>query len=486
MLDLAVRNTKKLIREASKSENVRLGRYFTKRETARALAASFTFSERYSVRLLDAGAGTGILAAAAVEAIAESGTAKEIYLTCYENDPHFLPRLADNLERIRKKVRHDYHVKLRVTVAAEDFLTAPHGAEERYDYIVTNPPQDTPIGEAYRDLAPDLLPTAAPLACLFTWVAAGLLADGGQLITTLPLRCASGVSLAPFRRALLQAATLSHLFIYTREKETSPLRPLLSLRLTVGAEPRDVRLHVFSGQEADGTCGTERPPVPYGAVVQGEDASLRLVHEEDARMAVARMQGLPCRFSSFGLHVRTGLVLESRYPDLLRDAPVDGAVPLLHPKCLRDGVVQFPLPGVKHQYIIPRLPSLSQPGRNILLMKRVPAKSDKRRLTCAVLLRGAVPPRFSTSNKLNYIDTDGDEQMDPGFLYGLFGFLSSAPVDAYIRLTSRSGQLNAGELSSLPLPDAEHLRQIGGRLMAMRSYKPDYCDKVVHEILGLA
>ena len=71
-------------------------------------------------------------------------------------------------------------------------------------------------------------------------------------------------------------------------------------------------------------------------------------------------------------------------------------------------------------------------------------------------------------------------------LFLLFGYLSSAPVDAYIRLTSKSGQLNAKELANLPLPDAEHLRQIGGRLMAMRSYKPDYCDKVVHEILGLA
>ena len=197
------------------------------------------------------------------------------------------------------------------------------------------------------------------------------------------------------------------------------------------------------------------------------------------------MRDLPCRFSTFGLRVRTGLVLESRYPELLRDAPVDGAVPLLHPRCLKDGMVQFPLPGVRHQYIIPRTAALSQPGKNILLMKRVPAKSDKRRLTCAVLLKNTVPAHFSTSNKLNYIDAEGDEQMDPGFLFGLFGFLSSAPVDAYIRLTSKSGQLNAKELARLPLPDAEHLRQIGGRLMAMRSYKPDYCDKVVHEILGI-
>lgn len=482
MLDLAVRNTKKLVRETSKRENIRIGRFFTKREVARSLADAFTFVSRYSVRLLDAGAGTGILAAAAVEAIAKSGGVTEIYLTCYENDPAYLPRLTDNLERIRKKARHDYRVKLRVTVLTDDFLTAPHSDEERYDYIITNPPQE-PAGEEYASLFSEVFPAGAPLACLFTWVAASLLAPDGQLITTLPLKTASAVSLAPFRRALFRVAAPERVFLYTREKETSPLRPVISLKLKERSVPEEVRLSVFPDE--DTPAKSDLPALPYDVVVSGEDASLCLVHSGAELGVLARMRALPCRFSSFGLRVRTGLVLESRYPDLLRDTPEEGAVPLLHPRCIKDGMVQFPLPGARHQYIIPRPASLSQPGKNILLMKRVPAKSDKRRLTCAVLLKNTVPPHFSTSNKLNYIDTDGEEQMDPGFLFGLFGYLSSTPVDMYIRLTSKSGQLNAKELAHLPLPNAEHLRQIGGRLMAMRSYKPDYCDKVVHEILGI-
>ena len=38
MLSLAVRNTGKLIREKSKSDNIRLGRLFTKKDTARLMA----------------------------------------------------------------------------------------------------------------------------------------------------------------------------------------------------------------------------------------------------------------------------------------------------------------------------------------------------------------------------------------------------------------------------------------------------------------
>ena len=62
MLNMATRNTRKLVRERCASDNVRLGRFFTKRETAAILARSFRFVERKNeLSVLDPGAGTGIL-----------------------------------------------------------------------------------------------------------------------------------------------------------------------------------------------------------------------------------------------------------------------------------------------------------------------------------------------------------------------------------------------------------------------------------------
>ena len=70
MLNLAVRNTGKLIREKSKSENIRLGRLFTKKDTARLMAAMLDIDEnKTAFTVLDPGAGTGILSAAIVEEI---------------------------------------------------------------------------------------------------------------------------------------------------------------------------------------------------------------------------------------------------------------------------------------------------------------------------------------------------------------------------------------------------------------------------------
>ena len=125
MLNLAVRNTNKLIREKSKSENIRLGRLFTKKDTARLMAGMMKLDDKKTVySILDPGAGTGILAAAAIEEVCKKcPLAKQIFITCYENDPVFIPMLENNLERIRKKARHDYGVKLYVTIYQENYLT---------------------------------------------------------------------------------------------------------------------------------------------------------------------------------------------------------------------------------------------------------------------------------------------------------------------------------------------------------------------------
>ena len=118
MLSLACRNTSKLIRGKSKSDNVRLGRLFTKKDTARRMADMLNIPKNKSaITVLDPGAGTGILSAAVIEKICrEAPACRQIFLTCYETDDDFVPVLEDNLERIRKKCRHDYDVRLFVSV----------------------------------------------------------------------------------------------------------------------------------------------------------------------------------------------------------------------------------------------------------------------------------------------------------------------------------------------------------------------------------
>ena len=194
-----------------------------------------------------------------------------------------------------------------------------------------------------------------------------------------------------------------------------------------------------------------------------------------------RVESLPETFSSLGLKMRTGLTLESRYPEHIRAAAVDGAIPLSHPKNIVSGLTRLPT----EKYIIPVIPSLAQKNKNMLFIKRVPAKSDRRHLLCSIYLAPQLPrfPMISTHNKLNYIDYADERELDSALLHGLYAVLSSDLYERYCTILSKSAQINAKEYGNLPLPDAKTLRDIGSKIMMSRQYSPATCSVVVANAL---
>ena len=474
---MAVRNTRKLVREKAASDNVRLGRFFTKRETAALLAQSFRFEERKNeLSVLDAGAGTGILSAAILEAICRGRAALSVRLVCYENDFTYLPMLKNNLERLRRRCRREWGVKVIYEVREENFLL--HNDEkESFDCILLNPPRELVSKDSPEALsAKDLLSTpTVDLAYLFVASALMRLADDGQMAMLLPTAFASGVSLSRLRIALFSESRVTAMHLFTSEKGLKK-NFLLSVRKT--DEPGEAIAITTSPDDGSPDAISTLPRLRYDFIVR-QDASLLLLSDVADLRVLEAIGRFPCRFSSFGLKMKTGLTLPSRYPELLRNAPARGVVPLIHPRSLEDGRVVFPIPKMEGQYIAPSIPSLIQPNRNMILIKRFPAKSDKRRLVCAPYMASQAPGyRFiSTHNKLNYLDTTGEE-MDAPFLVGLYAVLSTTLYDRYVRLISRSEQINATEFSELPLPDAANLRAIGNRLIAVRRFEPAVCDVV--------
>ncbi len=477
MLNMATRNTRKLIRERSAAENVRLGRFFTKRETAAILAKMISFEERKTeMTVLDPGAGTGILSAALLERICLGRAALSVKLVCYETNSLYLPMLKNNLERLRRRARREHGVRLTYEVREENFLLdAASRPDERFDCIVMSPPtelvpKESPEAETARDV---LTSPSVSLAYLFIASAMLRLAEEGQLAVLLPTAFATAVSLSRLRAGVLSEARVTAMHLFTSPKGLKKSF-LLGFRKT--EEPGEPIAVTASSDEGTPANSTALPPLPYRLLVREDDTLLLLSQGEDLKVleAVGRF---PCRFSSFGLRMRTGLTLPSRYPELLRDEPGRGVVPLIHPRSVGAGRVLFPVPRMKGQFLAPSIPSLIQPNRNMLLVKRFPAKTDKRRLICAPYMASqASGYRFiSTHNKLNYIDTDGNE-MDAPFLTGLYAVLSTTLYDRYVRIISRSGQINATEFSDLPLPDEATLRAIGARLIAVRRYEPEICD----------
>ena len=503
MLSLAVRNTGKLVREKSKSENIRLGRLFTKKNTAALMAQMIRLDpSKGAYTVLDPGAGTGILSAAVVEYICKMAPqCKQIFLTCYENDPVFLPMLEDNLERIRKKCRHDYDVRLFVTVYAENYLTDVKNhytvtffdtVEDRFDIIICNPPKDLiEKGSAEAEAAGGVTMLKVSAAFLFAKVAAAHLEPGGQLVAVLPTTVASASSLTAIRRELAETLKLRriHLFIgrHKNAKRAVPLKKDVIICYENAADKADI---IITTSTDDGSAAktTALPPLSYDFVVDKNDGSLMLPKSVEETKIVKYIGAFPENLGTLGLKMHTGLIVDSKCKRILFDEEISGAIPLIKLGAIRGAGVSFPAPGVKKQFLMPISPALFQKNKNLILIKRVPAKSDERFLNAALYFAAQRPANqyISTHNKLNFIDTaDPKEEICARLAFGLFALLNSTIYDRYLSIVSKSKQINSKEMNALPLPPRNLIDTMGMRLMAMKDVSVSACDKIVNPTLHI-
>ena len=502
MLNLAVRNTSKLIRAKSKSENIRIGRFFTKKETARLMANMLTLDEnKTAYTVLDPGAGTGILSAAVIEEICNRcKNCRQIFLTCYENNPDFIPMLQDNLERIRKKARHDYDVRVYVTIYEENYITESQNhytvtffdvIEDKFDIIICNPPTEfVEKGTVEANRAGGVTQVKISAAYLFAKMAGKHLEDGGRLVIMLPTSVASASALTAYRREMAENLALDkiHLFIGKQKNNKRAIPLKKSIILSYGKCPKPLTVTVTTSTDWGKPENTVMlPALDYNFVVDEKDGSLTLPKSVEDTKIVQYISAFPDTLSSIGLKISTGLVIDSRCEGLLFTDPIKGCVPLIRPTAIKGGQIKFPLP-IKHQYLAPVNPTLIQKNKNMVIIKRVPAKSDDRFVNAAIYMASQLPQHkfISTHNKINFIDTKNkNEEMNARLVFGLFALLNSTIYDRYLSIVSKSKQINAKELRNLPLPPKNLIESLGVRLISLRQASVDACDSIVNPALHI-
>ena len=183
----------------------------------------------------------------------------------------------------------------------------------------------------------------------------------------------------------------------------------------------------------------------------------------------------------------TGLVIDSKCEGLLFTEPIKGSVPLLRPSAIKNGQISFPQP-VKRQYIAPVNQTLIQKNKNMIIIKRIPAKSDDRFINSAIYMAAQLPAYryISTHNKINFIDTKSKtDEMSARFTFGLFALLNSTVYDRYISIVLKSKQINSKEMRNLPLPPRNIIENMGMRLIALRSTTVEACDSIVNPTLHI-
>ncbi len=470
-----------------KEQRKKIGQFFTSKETAQFMASLLAKPKQAEVRVLDPGAGSGILSAAVAEYLAECGV-REIKLTCYENDPVVLPLLKKNLEIIKTHLPTCFEY-----IVIEDNYITSQGESFRgektteqttqYDYVIGNPPYKKIGKDAPEALAmPEICYGAPNLYFLFAAMSLFNLDSHGEMVYIIPRSWTSGVYFRAFRKYFLSHGFLKHIHLFvSRDKvfdNESVLQETIIIKVCKEATEHVIVTSSVSNRDFNNLTEIR---VPYDICVSGEEKYVYLITSEEDMELLKKFSTMDFTLPKIGIKMKTGLTVDFRTQSLLSDTQKQGYVPLFYSQHLKDGKVVFPI-GHDVEYISTERNGLIQDNHNYVFCKRFTAKEEKRRLQCAIYKATEYSQydKISTQNKINFV-TGVSHPLSEEEAYGVYCLLNSTLYDRYYRILNGSTQVNSTEVNLIPVPSIDVIRDMGVKLKMSKSLTTEQCDKILEE-----
>ena len=430
-----------------------LGQFFTPIAVARIMADLPRLPREGVLRVLDPGAGSGVLSAAVVERARREAPGLRVEVTAVEVDGRLHGVLSETLSDLES-------TGARTTLVKDDFVSWALRAEERFDLVIQNPPYHKIRSRSLLDQ--DLRAAGIIVPNIYAgFMALGslLMDDGGQQVSITPRSWMNGTYFSMFRRALLARLGIDSIHTFQSRSrvfgDLDVLQETIVVAATRGHAPPMVRL----SSSVDHRDAPVTRAVPRSQVVTDDFIFVPASDEDGA--AVSWMERAQHTLSDLGLSVSTGRVVDFRCRDLLADEASRHCAPMVYPANIADAQVVHPRSTVrKPQWFktdSAQSPKLLVPAGSYVLVKRFSAKEEKRRIVSALWSDDRAP---AFDNKLNYIHRQG-RGLEADVAAGLIVWLNSTPVDAYFRVFSGHTQVNAGDLRRMRFPSLEQLRLLG-------------------------
>jgi adenine-specific DNA-methyltransferase len=429
-----------------------MGQFFTPVLAAQIIAALPRLPERGTLRILDPGAGSGILTAAIVDRVRREAPDTLVVVTAVEMDAMLHPSLTDTLTDCE-------HAGATTRLIDDNFVGWALSTTERFDLVIQNPPyrklqSGSSMHTALRSVGIDV----PNIYAAFMALGLRLLDDRGQQVSITPRSWMNGTYYSAFRHDFVQRAGIDALHTFeSRSKvfgDTGVLQEAIIVTATVGAHPEEIVVHTSHDHREDAS----QRRVPYREVVT--DDFIHVPATQNDADAVTWMERASCTLGDLGLSVSTGRVVDFRSRDLLTTERMPHSAPMIYPANFRGTEIIHPQDGAKKPQWFTADPSITArmlvPAGEYVLIKRFSAKEEKRRIVAAVW-NGADAPAFD--NKMNYIH-DRNHGVDAEIALGLARWLNSTQVDAYFRVFSGHTQVNAGDLRQMRFPTLAQLRAL--------------------------
>lgn len=435
------------------TNQAQMGQFFTPTLVAQIMTSMPTLPKAGQFRVLDPGAGSGVLSAAILDRVRAEAPNLKVCITAVEADASLLEPLAETLSDCEE-------AGAETDLVNDDFVTWALKSDDRFDLVIQNPPYHKLRSGSETDLALRSAGIVVPnIYAAFMALGSLMLNDSGQQVSITPRSWMNGTYYGAFRRSLLAKVGIDTIHTFeSRSKvfgDMGVLQESIIVAGTRGAQRQTVRL---SSSRDHNDAPVERL-VPHEQVVTS-DFIFVPASEEDGK-AVSWMNRVGASLADLGLTVSTGRVVDFRSKDLLVQDDALGRSPMVYPANIGDGKVTHPRADLRKPQWFEADPvtasKLLVPCGTYVVIKRFSAKEEKRRIVAAVW-SGDRTPAFD--NKLNYIHANG-HGLDSEVARGLANWLNSTQVDDYFRVFSGHTQVNAGDLRQMKFPSLDQLRALG-------------------------
>jgi adenine-specific DNA-methyltransferase len=457
-----------------------LGQFLTPPHVADLMAGMFRLQRKH-IRLLDAGAGMGILSSAFVRRqLLRKTPPKQIAITAYELDKELISGIEETFEACRAACE-DKGVEFSAIIRNADFIAEGakmirrdlfSSAPQTYDAAIVNPPYGklSTTSAGYRLLRAVNVETTN-LYTAFLNLIIELLSPQGELVAITPRSFCNGPYFKPFRRRLLIEMSLRRIHVFESRtaafKHDNVLQENVVLHAVKQAQqPRAIRISQSSGGAAD---AIHSRVFPANEIVSPRDNEV-FIHIPISSQDIAvrnQVSGLRSDLSTLGLTISTGRVVDFRARVFLRQQADGGTCPLIYP-CHFDGLfVAWPKERTRKPNAIlddDRTRTLIVPAGVYVLTKRFTSKEERRRVVACIYDPRRVEGRHvGFENHLNYIHASG-KGLDMVLAKGLWAYLNSSALDLYFRQFNGHTQVNATDLRNVRFPTREQLFRIGNHI----------------------
>jgi adenine-specific DNA-methyltransferase len=484
------------------------GQFFTPKQVSVYMAGLFEVRDS-RVRLLDPGAGTGILTAAFCERVLNNDTILDLTIDAYESDPHLLPLLEKVLELCKLTLEGRGH-NVNYNIYGKDFIL--HNKEYfkkrvlseasnnygLYDFVISNPPyyklnKNSPQSTVMMEL----ISGQANIYALFMALSAGLLKPGGEMVFITPRSFCSGLYYKKFREWFLKHTQIVNIHIFESRKEIFDRDEVLQENIIIKAkkkrERRRTKKIIVSTSRNKNLNDLKKFNVRAKDILyyKNGDVFIRIPASQPDVKILHVIDSWPHTLHDLGFEISTGPVVPFRAKEYLLSELTNGLnfSPLLWMHNIRDMKVMWPVKKNKKPlaiHVCDRTEPLLLPLKNYVLVNRFSSKEQKRRLYAGVLLESEFS--YSTvgiENHINYIHKPG-ENMSVYEAFGIATILNTTIVDNFFRSLNGSTQVNATDIRSLPFPKIEDVRKVGEIVYKARTYRGILdLDSIVARVLGI-